>query len=122
MLCGIWTHRCHLEVNRDQFDRKEWSYGVIEVDYPTNLEGRPISELLEEQGWDRAEILKMDIEGGEGTLFHTQESTIEILQYFDIIAIEIHHGIVDTKRIIDNIVSCDYIVESNNNDLVAYRK
>jgi FkbM family methyltransferase len=89
---GLWKSRAYLEVGRDLFDKREWSFYVKEAAGPTALLGYDVQTLLQEAHWDGVDLLKMDIEGAERYLFADDVSAMETLRSVRFLAIEIHDG------------------------------
>lgn len=107
LLSGLWSSDCWLQINRDAYEGKEWSYYVTASGKPTNLKGISLSTLLNKTDFPFIDILKMDIEGGEKEIFSKEEITSSILQKTRFIAIEIHDQLADRQHILS-------ILEKNN--------
>lgn len=99
---GIWKRQSYLEVNKDFRDGKGWSYYVQEASYPTKLKGYSVTDLLKKYKWERIDLLKIDIEGGERYLFENEKQAKTFLSITKFIAIKIH----DEFNIRDKIYKC----------------
>jgi FkbM family methyltransferase len=93
---AVWSKPCVLSVHKDQLDRKEWSHYCKHVD-GIGIAGKSIQDHMKSLGWDRLDILKMDIEGGEYEIFK-DPSWLDLV---DIVAMEIHHTLGNPHVIFD---------------------
>jgi FkbM family methyltransferase len=87
---GLWYRTTYLEVARDFRDNREAAFTVKETDRATGIKGFGFEEILQRQGWEGADFVKIDIEGSERFLFDTEEKADAILQKTKFLAIEIH--------------------------------
>jgi len=87
---ALWYNNTFLEVIRDFRDNREAAFTVQETKKQTGLRGYSFEEILQDQGWAEADLVKIDIEGGERFLFDTKEKADAILQRTKFLAIEIH--------------------------------
>jgi len=62
---ALWYNNAFLEVVRDFRDNREAAFTVQETKKQTSLRGYSFAEVLEQQGWEKADLVKVDIEGGE---------------------------------------------------------
>lgn len=81
------------------------------------VRGVTINEIIEENKWDRIDILKIDIEGAEFELF---SKNTEWLNKVKLLIIETHDkfGLAATKRVFKTLDSFEYTVKVINNNLV----
>ncbi len=87
---GLWHRTANLEVVRDFRDNREAAFTVRESAAATDIKGFGFREILEKQGWEEADFVKIDIEGSERFLFDTNEKADAILTRTKFLAIEIH--------------------------------
>ena len=87
---GLWKSQAFLEVGRDTYDQREWSFYVREVPGPTTLPGYDVQALLRQARWDSVDLLKMDIEGAERYLFADDHAAAQTLGNVRFLALEIH--------------------------------
>jgi FkbM family methyltransferase len=87
---ALWKRPAYLTIAKDFRDQAECSYYPVESETPTSLQGFPISHFVKKAGWDRIDLLKIDIEGSERFLFENPALAEEVLTLTDLIAIEIH--------------------------------
>ena len=86
---GLWNHRAKLAIDNPQDDA--WAYTVSETDDETHsaIEGVGVADLLRDFGWQRVDLLKMDIEGAE--LEVLSAGTEEWIDRIGVLAIEVHY-------------------------------
>ncbi|QOV23336.1 FkbM family methyltransferase [Anabaenopsis elenkinii] len=87
---GVWSHCTDLIISDTEYrGGLPWSRQVKEVkDKEGSIQGIDISSLLNQSGFDRISVLKIDIEGAEGVIF--SDNYEQWLDKVDVIAIEIH--------------------------------
>jgi len=93
---GIWTHDAPLIVCRGQYrDGREWAVQVRECQKGETPEvyGRDIGSVLRETGFQAVDILKIDIEGAERTVFSGSRHTW--LDQVRNIVIELHDNMCE---------------------------
>jgi len=100
---GLFNKSCYLQIVKDFRGGKDWSLRVEEVDYPTNLKGVEILDLLRKYGWKEVDFFKMDIEGAEKHLFNGDSYTKEFLDKIKLLAIEIHDEVGARKQILEDL-------------------
>ncbi|MDZ7360175.1 MAG: FkbM family methyltransferase [candidate division KSB1 bacterium] len=91
LLSAVWSHQTGLKVCRGQYgDGQEWATQVrpcLEGEGP-DVVAADIGALLSSSGFDRIDILKMDVEGAEAVVFSSNyESWIDKVDCF---MIELH--------------------------------
>ena len=86
---GLWNHRAKLAIDNPQDDA--WAYTVSETDDETHsaINGVGVADLLRDFGWQRVDVLKMDIEGAE--LEVLSAGTEEWIDCIGVLAIEVHY-------------------------------
>lgn len=88
---GIWSHSTYLSADASFRDGQDWSFRLIETPEKENstFEVVSISDIINDFKLDYIDFLKIDIEGGEESVFGV-ESNIDWLKKVRIIAVEIH--------------------------------
>jgi FkbM family methyltransferase len=106
---GLWKSRKQLRVIRNIGDGREWAFGVEEtqVEDKDTVTGYGIMDLVNDNGWDTIDLLKIDIEGSERFLFEEDRAVSEFLSRTRFLAIEIHDQFVSRTKIIN-------LLEANN--------
>ena len=92
---AVWSKSQVLSVQKDQLDKKEWSYYCKPDGF--GIAGKSIKDHMKSLAWDRLDILKMDIEGGEFEVFK-DSSWLDLV---DIVSMEIHDTLGNPHFIID---------------------
>ncbi len=87
---GLWSSNCSLSVMRDFRDKSDWSCRVTESTQPTSLRGYSVRSLMDRNGFEHLDILKMDIEGSEKQVLVSPTSDCSFLSQTKCVAIEIH--------------------------------
>lgn len=88
LLKGLWNRRANLTI--DNPEDYSWGFTVSETseEEPSTIEGISVADLLRDFGWERVDLLKMDIEGAElEVLSHGAE---EWLDRVHTLAVEFH--------------------------------
>jgi FkbM family methyltransferase len=87
---GVWDQSVGLNVERGQYrDGGEWAFQVrpVRPDETADLQGVTINDLLTQSGFDRIDLMKIDIEAAEETVFQGDTS---FLARTKTLAIELH--------------------------------
>ena len=88
---AVWSHKSQLKLIAGKIgDQREWATKVKEcaANESADLEAVDIFSLLEQSGFDKIDILKIDIEGAESVVF--SENYKDWLDRVRIIVIELH--------------------------------
>ena len=90
---GLWDRNAFLKI-KDRGTGK-WGFAVEEVSEPEDLDVKAVTieKILKKSGFDRIDILKLDIEGSEKQLFSKNYQLW--LNKVNIIVIELHDRIID---------------------------
>jgi FkbM family methyltransferase len=87
---GIWSTNAYLRIVSDFRDKKDWSFRVEEAATETNLKAFSINYLLQKNGFETIDILKIDIEGSEKEVLTSAKADVSYLAKTKCVAIEIH--------------------------------
>jgi len=90
---GLWSKNAFLKILNPDVDK--WAFRITEVDETSNYDVKAITinEVLKQSGFDKIDILKLDIEGSEKELFtNNYDSWINKV---NIIVIELHDRIIE---------------------------
>ena len=89
LLKGLWNRRANLVI--DNPEEYAWAFTVSEASQEgsSTVEGISMADLLRDFGWERVDLLKMDIEGAE--LEVLSHGTEEWLDRVRVLAIEVHY-------------------------------
>lgn len=121
---AVWSEDNKLQVDQDEDKSNHWGIKVKKVDSHTNNEpiinGYTMTNILEKSGFDKVDILKIDIEGSEIELFKNDTDWLNKIKY---IAIEFH----DNTREISNFdhIMSEYnftVNKSTGHTVLAYKK
>lgn len=97
---GLWGRNAWLSPDLTFRGGQDWSFRLVESTKPGTgaFEVVTVSELMNQFGLEQIDLLKMDIEGGEVSVF-AEESELEWLNKIRVIAIEIHDEFDVRQRI-----------------------
>jgi FkbM family methyltransferase len=120
---GLWGVSTKLYFNRKFRDGAEWSISLtdnkISVDY---IEALSLSDIIHNFRLGVIDLLKIDIEGGEKSVFDSNLSDLSFLNKVRVLAIEVHEEVCD-KKVIENIlVESGFIIEHSGEYLIAINK
>ena len=88
---AIWGKSTHLKITNPESE--PWAFEVAECDQDDDgaFEALSISQIIEQQGWESIDILKLDIEGAEMNVF--QDGYEEWLPKVKLLIVELHERI-----------------------------
>jgi FkbM family methyltransferase len=115
---GVWSKDlATLEVCKDYRDRKEWSYYAKESSIGA-ISSHTIESIRKHMIWDKIDILKIDIEGGESEVFKDDS----FLEHVEIIAIEIHDEFKCRAQILSSLMKYKFRFENYGELTVGYKE
>jgi FkbM family methyltransferase len=91
--CGVWRENGPLTLMRRGLSV---GHRVIEGSGDDVVEGISLPTLLEKLGWDRIDLIKMDIEGGEEAVIPPAEDVLSRTRF---LIIEIHNDRIDSAPV-----------------------
>ena len=97
---GLYNKKCFLQITNDFRNKLEWSIQVKESAIPTDVSAMEILGIIKENGWQKCDILKLDIEGAESFLFADKQYAAAFLSLTCILALEIHKEYVDEQALL----------------------
>jgi FkbM family methyltransferase len=108
---ALWHKEADLFLDFGFRDGKEWSRGVTDDSSRSEIavKGTSLNTLIERYGLNSIDLLKIDIEGSEATLFR-KENDLSFLDKVKIIAIEIHDEFNCRQVIYDILSSREYTI------------
>lgn len=71
---AVWSEKKRLKLGLGCGDGRNWSFACKENDYDTDTNGYDVLSLMKIRAWDRIDLLKMDIEGGESEVFSRNQN------------------------------------------------
>ena len=88
---GIWHNSSFLNIRNP--DSGKWAFTIEETDMPTekSIKGISINDIINECGWERADLIKLDIEGSEKEVF--EHNSGKWLNSAKAVIIELHDWI-----------------------------
>ncbi len=89
MQAAIWNDNGTVQLGRNFGDGRDWS-ARIQTKGSTLVSAATLFSVLKENSIERADILKMDIEGAELSVFEKDLSLASVIRSLKLIAIEVH--------------------------------
>jgi FkbM family methyltransferase len=120
---AVWgTHQRLASNQKTPADRYSmFAVRVASANEPSTVEGYTITEILDYSGFDRVDLLKVDIEGAERELFSTKD--LSWLDRVGAIAIEFHEDSRSASGFDDKMIRNGFeILQSENYHTVLARK
>lgn len=111
---GLWNKETRLKVSTNFRDGREWSLSLEETsaDDKQGFDCVSLESLFKNYQLERIDILKIDIEGGEKTVFEGLQNQPELLYKIGIIAVEIHDEIADRALINTQLKAAGFSLET----------
>lgn len=105
---GVWSHNSWLNIDNTFRDGLEWSRRLQPSETERgNIPVYSINHMLAEKQWDSIDLLKMDIEGAEETVF-SESSDLTFLNKTKVITIEVHNMLEVGHRIVEVLQEYNY--------------
>lgn len=118
---ALWTGSANLAIKRDFRDQTECSYYVEESLTATNLTGHSVRYYMQQMGWDKIDLLKIDIEGSERYLFESEELADDVLSTTDLLALEIHDEYGAREKIYSHFARQGFTYMNHGDLTIAHR-
>lgn len=112
---GVWSKECRLDICRDFRDGKEWSFYAKEGGL---IEGHTIDWFKDYMKWEKIDLIKMDIEGGEAEVFKNPK----FLDYTGCVAMELHDEKADRNKIEDILTGHGFSLETSGELLIGVKQ
>lgn len=98
---GVWSHNSWLNIDNTFRDGLEWSRRLQPTENERgSIPVYSINHILAEKQWESIDLLKMDIEGAEETVF-SESSDLTFLNKTKVITIEIHDMVDVGHRVVE---------------------
>ena len=116
---GIWGHSTFLKPDTSFRDGLDWAFRLIETKKRDNdsIEVISITDLIKKYSLNFIDFLKIDIEGGEVSVFG-EESNLQWLNVVKVIALEIHDEF-DCRDNIENLLKRNGFTLSYSGELTV---
>lgn len=89
---GVWKENTFLHLDKGFRDKSDWAFRLLENKNPelNTIKVESVETILRENNWERLDLLKMDIEGGEAGIFESREVVQNWISKVKVIVVEIH--------------------------------
>ena len=118
---AVWSRSVGLKLVRGEFrDGREWAVQVREAaaGEAPDLHAVDIGSLMKGAGWERIDLLKVDIEGAEGEVF--REPSVHWLERVQNLVIELHGP--ELEAVVDAALCRSEFERSQAGELTWYRR
>lgn len=121
---GIWTSDTHLAPDCSFRDRQSWSFALKEPSASDEgtIPVTSLDTLLSRAGWDRADLLKLDIEGGEARLMRDDAFLGAVQQRVGILCMEVHDERISLSDVQDALTAIGMTSLRSGGTLVGWRE
>ncbi len=121
--CALWTKSSDLKVVDSFRDGENWSLSVEEISKPEadSIKGVPLKEIMGLGSMSSVDLLKIDIEGGERYLFHSDDFLHVLNHSVKSLVIEIHDEYNIREKIYSEMNTGNFLLE-NDTHVTFFRK
>lgn len=118
---GLWKENSFLYLDKNFRDKSDWAFRLLENDDPelNTIKVENIETILRENNWERLDLLKMDIEGGEVSIFESQETVENWISKVKVIVVEIHDEYDCRKNIYDLLRRNNFSIDESKSLTIA---
>lgn len=111
-------------LNRNFRDGADWAISVSSKPEGINLGPVPVvvmNEILTSPGFQKIDLLKIDIEGAEHIVF-SDKATLNLLSNVLVLCIEVHQEPIGNKKLYDRLYSAGFYLFKSGNILLGINK
>lgn len=119
---GLWSHDTRLVENRNFRDGEAWSFALTESEGQTD-DGIPVTSLgtlLKSTGWERVDLLKIDIEGAEAALLRDRSFLETVRDKVSLLCIEVHPEAISIQETQEALASVGLNSVIGKENLIAF--
>ncbi len=122
---ALWKSSTQVELTNSFRDHREWSRQVSEatgepVEPAHKLTGISLSDLVQQNGINEIDILKIDIEGAEKEVFSDRGHSITILKTVKFIVVELHDEVEFKNEFEDILRSAEFVFTYFGESLMGF--
>jgi FkbM family methyltransferase len=121
---GLWAHDTQLAPDRTFRDGQAWSFTLKEgkegVD--NGIPARSLGSLLALVRWERVDLLKIDIEGGEAKLIRDASFLAIVKDRVDLICVEVHEEAIGRSEVQEALASIGMASVRGGETLIGWRR
>jgi FkbM family methyltransferase len=111
----------HMAINNDFRDGRDWSVSVSESETETGLKSITVGEIMQANGWDKLDILKIDIEGAERFIFQ-ENIDLSFLSKVKVLALEIHDEYNIRPQVYSILRNYDFVITNFGETSFCFNK
>ena len=115
---GLWGRSCFLRIIPTAWGN--WGFRTVEVESKTeeSIEALSIKDIMDKNGWEEIDLLKMDIEGAERDVF--AKDAAQWLPKVKMIFLELHDNVYKdcSKSVFRALLDHDFYVDLGGENLI----
>ena len=117
---ALWSEECRLRF-ADPSDEK-CALRVCVDDQQGNIRGVTIRSVMQDNGWDMIDVLKLDVEGAEREIFSS--SSCDWLDRINVVVVELHEDVAPgcAKALFEAARGMDYVLKWRGENLILRRR
>ena len=119
---ALWIEDTDLAPNRDFRDGQAWSFSLKRAEGAGTgtIPATTLRSLLDRQGWNRVDLLKIDIEGGEAPLVRDPDTLAVIAERVTVLCMEVHPEAISREEVRQALTSLGMSVAPSGETLIAW--
>ena len=119
---GLWSCKGWLDMDYSFRDGQEWSRALKpSTNSCGNVPVFSVEDIKKQNGWDSIDLLKMDIEGAEDTIF-SQKEHLSFLNSAKVVTIEIHDMYNVGHRVAEALLSYGFRIYFSGELMIGIKK
>jgi FkbM family methyltransferase len=120
---GVWYEKTTLKTNTNFRDGKNWSFALTAEGHEpaTGIQVDSLKNIAASQGWNRIDVLKIDIEGSEFALLRNIDKWQEIWKTVRIVSIEVHEEVGSLFEIAEILWTSGFKLEIDGELIIGFR-
>lgn len=119
---ALWTHDASLSPDWSFRGGRSWSFAVKEGGSGADIVGVRLDSILDDHGWPRADLLKIDIEGAEAHLIRHRETLATMAERATFVCIEVHGEMIGREEARAALASVGLRSATSGDTLFAWRE
>jgi FkbM family methyltransferase len=118
---GLWKQDTLLRLDKSFRDGKDWSFRLVEGQNSdsNSIKARSVASLMNENGWECLDFLKIDIEGGEVVVFENHDAVKDWLPRVKVLSIEIHDEFNCRESIYALLKENNFVLQESKSIVIA---
>ena len=118
--CALWKENTRMALGRGFRDGRDWAFHV-DPNAKGDVECIRLADLATREGLLDLDVLKLDIEGAEGSVLLEDAGMDAVLQRTRVVAVEVHDELVSRIAVTDKLRSLGFRIYSRQETLYGVR-